>query len=698
MRSLKLTSRLQMLTLFLMLAMGAISWIAVQRLAQVNEQVESLVGQTLQKKDLVSNVQIALLGAIRGQKNAILAQDDARSLEYAERSRSELASARELYEQMAVLAADSRDAKQSSALEQLGRALAAFGTVNEQALELAVQNTNSQARQLARGDLERQIRALEAWFETLTPGSGPHEEAVEAKVARENLPGRLSRLTVDLLPLALLHIDLSDPGEMAELEQQLAQRKAQIQQGLAQLGPVDPAGRTEANRLLREIESTLKRVIQLSRVDSNNKAIAVSLTQSTQSGEECVRQITTLGERLDYEAGQGRARSQQTYQQARWWILGVTLAGVLAGGAIGYIVTVIGNSVQRVSAALAGSAGQLAGVSTQLLSQSQQTSLQATNVASGAEELSANIAMMAAAAEQMSVSIASISSASEEMSMNVGTISSAAEQTSNNVSVVSAAVEDISRSFTEVLADAREGSRVAGEARQRADSATTTMRQLNQSGVEISKVTETIKMIALQTNLLALNATIEATSAGEAGRGFAVVAHEIKELANQSAKAAEDIARKIEGVQADTREAVEVIQRVSQIIQEINSSTERVSRSVEKQTLAAGMITQNVGEANRGVGHIARSIAEVAKAAGDMSRNVAEAARGANDVSRNVSEAAKAASGISSSILTVSNASQATNDSAAQVNQSAERLDRIAGELRQLVGRNQVHSEPAAPA
>ena len=71
------------------------------------------------------------------------------------------------------------------------------------------------------------------------------------------------------------------------------------------------------------------------------------------------------------------------------------------------------------------------------------------------------------------------------------------------------------------------------------------MRDLDQSSTEISKFTETIKMIALQTNLLALNATIEATSAGEAGKGFAVVAHEIKELANQSAKAAEDIAKKI---------------------------------------------------------------------------------------------------------------------------------------------------------
>ncbi len=161
---------------------------------------------------------------------------------------------------------------------------------------------------------------------------------------------------------------------------------------------------------------------------------------------------------------------------------------------------------------------------------------------------------MASAAEEMSVSVASISSASEEMSINVGTISSAAEQTSTNVSVVSGAVGEISSSFADVLKDVHEGSNIAGDASRMADSATETIQLLNRSGAEISKVTETIKMIALQTNLLALNATIEATSAGEAGKGFAVVAHEIKELANQSAKAAEDIARKIEGVQNDTRQ------------------------------------------------------------------------------------------------------------------------------------------------
>ena len=151
-----------------------------------------------------------------------------------------------------------------------------------------------------------------------------------------------------------------------------------------------------------------------------------------------------------------------------------------------------------------------------------------------------------------------------------------------------------------------------------------------------------IKLIAMQTNLLALNATIEATSAGEAGKGFAVVAHEIKQLANQSGKAAEDIARMIEGIQTSTREAVEVIQtsprRSRRSIPLRNASRPRW----RQQTLAAPGSRRELEAASKGVGHIAQSIAEVAKGANDMSRNASEASQAANDVSHNASEAARA--------------------------------------------------------
>ena len=180
--------------------------------------------------------------------------------------------------------------------------------------------------------------------------------------------------------------------------------------------------------------------------------------------------------------------------------------------------------IQGTSTSLATASEDLSRISNDLIAQSDQTTQQSSQVAIASEELSANINTMSAAAEQMTMNFASISSATEEMSVSVGAISSGAEQTSQNVDAVADSVQQISGSFQVVLKDVSEGVRIANQASDMAQAATQTMQELDLSGAEISKVTETIKMIALQTNLLALNATIEATSAGEAGKGFAVVA------------------------------------------------------------------------------------------------------------------------------------------------------------------------------
>ncbi len=351
--------------------------------------------------------------------------------------------------------------------------------------------------------------------------------------------------------------------------------------------------------------------------------------------------------------------------------------------------------IQKTAIDLGGSATGLGVIANSLGKQSEQTSARASGVSAASEQLSANITTMSSAAEEMSMNFASISSATEEMSASVGSISSAAEQTSSTVAAVTTAIHDISVSFEQVLGTVREGAHVASNASQMADTATSTMKQLDRSSTEISKVTETIKMIALQTNLLALNATIEATSAGEAGKGFAVVAHEIKQLANQSAKAAEDIATKIEGVQLGTRQAVGVIQDIAVVIKEINAASDRISTSVEHQNRAAQTISQNIAQANTGVGQIARSISEVAATANDMSRSIAEATRGATDVSRNVSEAATAASEISDSIEQVSQAARETNRSSESVTTTSETLAQLSHELNRLASRFKLPSNGA---
>lgn len=339
-------------------------------------------------------------------------------------------------------------------------------------------------------------------------------------------------------------------------------------------------------------------------------------------------------------------------------------------------IGVLARSMNEMVANLRNMIQQIGENSRSLSSSSEELSAVSNQLASGSEQTTSQANMVAGATEQMSSNINTMASAVEEMSVNISNVSSGAEQMSKNMESVSSAVEEMTASINEITKNAKDASQVATQAMDMSHSASDTMNALGTAAREIGAVTEVIKRIAEQTNLLALNATIEAASAGEAGKGFAVVANEIKELANQSATAAEDIASKIEGVQGNAKDAVKVIADVSDIISAINESVNVITHSVEQQSLASSNIAANVGEAANGINSIATSIAEVSAGANDVSRNAGEAARGANDVSANIQG--------------VSQAANDSNAGAQQVNTSSGGLARIAGELEAMISKFRV--------
>jgi methyl-accepting chemotaxis protein len=146
------------------------------------------------------------------------------------------------------------------------------------------------------------------------------------------------------------------------------------------------------------------------------------------------------------------------------------------------------------------------------------------------------------------------------------------------------------------------------------DQTTETINKLGSSSVEIGNVIKAINSIAEQTNLLALNATIEAARAGEAGKGFAVVANEVKELAKQTGKATEDIIHRIGTIQGDTRNAVEAIRRVSEVIHEITVNQDAIATAVAEQTAMTGEISKNIQEVAEGTNAIAVNVERLAEA------------------------------------------------------------------------------------
>jgi len=284
--------------------------------------------------------------------------------------------------------------------------------------------------------------------------------------------------------------------------------------------------------------------------------------------------------------------------------------------------------------------------------------------------------LVASSADTMVNNINSIATGIEHASSNAKEAASTAEVMSMNINTVAAAIEEMGSSISQIALSAGETSGITEQASKKATHATDAMGKLGVAAKEIGQVTDIIKKIADKTNLLALNATIEAASAGEAGKGFAVVAGEIKELANQSAKSADDIANKIEGIQRETQSTVEVINTVSEIIHKINESVDIIAKHVEQQTKASNEIASNAAQAGNGAKKVAGSVQEVATGIAGISQNVNEIFNEAKEVSKSIY-----------SINQITNEAKQDTDI---IRNSSGNLSAVSNELKNILGKFRV--------
>jgi methyl-accepting chemotaxis protein len=221
---------------------------------------------------------------------------------------------------------------------------------------------------------------------------------------------------------------------------------------------------------------------------------------------------------------------------------------------------------------------------------------------------------VAASSEELSASSAQISASAEETSAQSGVVAGAAEEVSRSVQTVAAGAEQMGASIREIASNAAEASAVAAAAVTARRRRRRRWPSWGESSAEIGNVVKVITSIAEQTNLLALNATIEAARAGEAGKGFAVVANEVKELAQETAKATEDIARRVQAIQGDTTAAVTRSGRSRDRRPDLRPADHHRQR-VEEQTATTAEMSRSVTEAAQGSGQIADNITGVSAAA-----------------------------------------------------------------------------------
>ena len=291
------------------------------------------------------------------------------------------------------------------------------------------------------------------------------------------------------------------------------------------------------------------------------------------------------------------------------------------------------------------------------------------DIAAGIRVLSTSSAEMSGNSEKMSRSSQEtfakshvVATAAERMTAHVMSVSASMEAADGNLGGVILATEQVTATIGEIAGNAEKARRITDEANREAQSISEQMNRLGQAAQAIGKVTETITEISSQTNLLALNATIEAARAGSAGKGFAVVANEIKELAQQTAAATDDIKGRIADVQSSTAAGIAEIDKVSRVIREVSDTVCSIAAAIEEQ-------------------------ATVTK---DVSRNIGDAGAAVRDASLQAAESSKASQSVAEEIAGVDDAAHEMADASEQSRVKAVELSRLAERLQAVVGRFQV--------
>jgi methyl-accepting chemotaxis protein len=490
--------------------------------------------------------------------------------------------------------------------------------------------------------------------------------------------GELANVNYDMMNtrrLSLQHLMAKDSADRASVEKQMVEARQEVAERLGNYKKLIESD--EERRLFEAVsvnwdryQGTLPELLALSRVGDSEGAAAVLNTRLRPIGNDATKAMDAL---TAYNVTTGAAESKRghhVHDIARTLILGVMGAAVLLGAFTAFVMI---RGINKQLSGVITPMGQLSngdlsaevpyrGMRTEvgriadavqvfkdaLIEKQRLDEAGATYTAAKVErgrkldemmkafeiKVGALTQGLSAAATEMEATAHSMTGTAEDASRRTVAASAATEEASANVQTVAGAAEELSASIREIAGQVSQASDIAGRAVDEAQATDATVQELAQAASRIGEVVQFISSIASQTNLLALNATIEAARAGEAGRGFAVVASEVKALANQTAKATEDIAAQITAIQGSTQGAVTAIRRISGTIMEVNGIASAIAAAVEEQRAATQEIARNVQEAATGTSEVSTNVAGLEAAASSTGSAAAQVLSAAGELSQ----------------------------------------------------------------